>query len=615
MKRKKQLLSWILSFLMVFSIMPMMSISAFAYDIADGDTYNVTVYPGEVIRDINDYIHGIRIWYYSNDDDYMDNPAKEFNESDASTGHTIASPQEANLVVPDGYVFDNYNMVFATSSGGEITQVHLIAQWKKVHKITYDMTNITVSDIDVDGEEYDIGGETYVTSGASVTITIAAEEGYRLPDTIGVEMGETELEDSNYEYNQATGEIGIDNVTGDVEITAAGVKLPSATIDVSNVTKTSAALSSDIILGDEDIIDQGFEWKKNDGGSYVQIPGALSNEILTANLTDLSENTSYTVRAFIETESGIYYGNEIVFKTNNQIPSVTTNVTNVTKTSAVLSGTVNKGSEEIVDQGFEWKKTDGGTYVQQSGTLKNGTLTVTLTGLTKNTRYIVRPFVVTETNTYYGAENTFRTKKSTSSGSSSSSSSSSSNGSGSDTKSDISIVEPTEEAIIKALKTPGNKKIQVNIDSNPNLLLSKAIIDALTVNKDKTLIVVSSNVSTSISINENNEMKFTRNGSILAGFASVFNSEYYLNYNGIVQKGWILFPGERWYYLDKETGIRGQGWINDNGNWYYLNPLGIMQTGWINDSGVWYYLNKSGKMLANTTIDGYVLGSSGAWIA
>ena len=30
MERKKQLLSWILSFLMVFSIMPMMSISAFA---------------------------------------------------------------------------------------------------------------------------------------------------------------------------------------------------------------------------------------------------------------------------------------------------------------------------------------------------------------------------------------------------------------------------------------------------------------------------------------------------------------------------------------------------------------------------------------------------------
>ena len=40
-----------------------------------------------------------------------------------------------------------------------------------------------------------------------------------------------------------------------------------------------------------------------------------------------------------------------------------------------------------------------------------------------------------------------------------------------------------------------------------------------------------------------------------------------------------------------------------------------MQTGWINDSGVWYYLDKSGKMLANTTIDGYVLGGSGAWIA
>ena len=53
MKRKKQLLSWILSFLMVFSIMPMMSISAFAqtYDnnIAESDTLN----PRDIIKNNN----------------------------------------------------------------------------------------------------------------------------------------------------------------------------------------------------------------------------------------------------------------------------------------------------------------------------------------------------------------------------------------------------------------------------------------------------------------------------------------------------------------------------------------------------------------------------------
>ena len=39
-----------------------------------------------------------------------------------------------------------------------------------------------------------------------------------------------------------------------------------------------------------------------------------------------------------------------------------------------------------------------------------------------------------------------------------------------------------------------------------------------------------------------------------------------------------------------------------------------MQRGWLNDSGTWYYLSKSGAMLANTIIDGYVLGASGAWL-
>ena len=56
------------------------------------------------------------------------------------------------------------------------------------------------------------------------------------------------------------------------------------------------------------------------------------------------------------------------------------------------------------------------------------------------------------------------------------------------------------------------------------------------------------------------------------------------------------------------------GWINVNGTWYYTNASGAMQTGWINDNGTWYYCNASGAMLANTTVDGYVLGANGAWV-
>jgi len=72
--------------------------------------------------------------------------------------------------------------------------------------------------------------------------------------------------------------------------------------------------------------------------------------------------------------------------------------------------------------------------------------------------------------------------------------------------------------------------------------------------------------------------------------------------------------GGVWYYL-KADGVMATGWVNDNGTWYFLASSGAMKTGWVNDNGTWYYLNASGAMLANTTVDGYVLGASGAWLA
>jgi len=81
---------------------------------------------------------------------------------------------------------------------------------------------------------------------------------------------------------------------------------------------------------------------------------------------------------------------------------------------------------------------------------------------------------------------------------------------------------------------------------------------------------------------------------------------------------WIIDKGY-WYYL-KADGVMATGWLQDpnGGAWYYLNPSsGAMLTGWLKDpnSGLWYYLNPlTGAMLSNTTVDGYQLGGSGAWI-
>ncbi|WP_315072923.1 N-acetylmuramoyl-L-alanine amidase family protein [uncultured Clostridium sp.] len=99
---------------------------------------------------------------------------------------------------------------------------------------------------------------------------------------------------------------------------------------------------------------------------------------------------------------------------------------------------------------------------------------------------------------------------------------------------------------------------------------------------------------------------------LVNNWANVGGVWYYLKADGVMATGWAQVGGT-WYYLNA-SGAMQTGWVNDNGTWYYLQSSGAMATGWVNDNGTWYYLNASGAMLANTTVDGYVLGASGAWI-
>jgi len=55
------------------------------------------------------------------------------------------------------------------------------------------------------------------------------------------------------------------------------------------------------------------------------------------------------------------------------------------------------------------------------------------------------------------------------------------------------------------------------------------------------------------------------------------------------------------------------GWEKVDDQWYYNDANGIMKTGWIQDSGNWYFLNNDGAMAHDTTVGGYYLGSNGAW--
>ncbi|WP_223592225.1 M14 family zinc carboxypeptidase [Neobacillus bataviensis] len=122
-------------------------------------------------------------------------------------------------------------------------------------------------------------------------------------------------------------------------------------------------------------------------------------------------------------------------------------------------------------------------------------------------------------------------------------------------------------------------------------------------------------------------------GAMQTGWIKEQNIWYYLDETGVMQTGWLLYQNQ-WYFLNK-NGAMATGWVLVNNQWYYLKPDGAMQTGWLYYQNNWYYLKASGAMAngwlivddgwyyfysngimaKNTTVQGYTLGSNGAWVA
>ena len=137
---------------------------------------------------------------------------------------------------------------------------------------------------------------------------------------------------------------------------------------------------------------------------------------------------------------------------------------------------------------------------------------------------------------------------------------------------------------------------------------------------DEVYSIVSSKESTtdkdnnnSDSNNNSNADNNNNNTTTLKGW--VFGQDakwYYYKEDGTKAVGWYK-DGATWYYLNANGDMK-TGWLYSNGAWYYLKESGAMAIGWINDGGTWYYLNASGAMLSNTTVNGYKLGPTGAWI-
>ncbi|MBE0666844.1 MAG: fibrobacter succinogenes major paralogous domain-containing protein, partial [Bacteroidales bacterium] len=136
--------------------------------------------------------------------------------------------------------------------------------------------------------------------------------------------------------------------------------------------------------------------------------------IFASNITGLTPNTMYFLRAYAVNEAGVAYGNEIVITTDAAAPELTTaDVTEITMTTAISCGNITyDGDATILERGICWSTTpepDISDSFVVNGT-GAGIFSSNMTGLAPGTRYYVRAYAKNRAGIAYGDEISFNTQ-------------------------------------------------------------------------------------------------------------------------------------------------------------------------------------------------------------
>jgi hypothetical protein len=190
------------------------------------------------------------------------------------------------------------------------------------------------------------------------------------------------------------------------------------TIQVTDVTPTSARIEGNVTdSGGADVIERGVCWGTNENptisGNHVSSGTGTGSFVV--DITGLTENTTYYVRAYATNSVGPAYGDAINFTTslNPTVPTVITNdVSNITTTTATCGGNVTySGNGTVTARGVCWSTSQDPTISDSHTTNGTGTGTFgsSITGLTQNTTYYVRAYATNEAGTAYGENKEFKT--------------------------------------------------------------------------------------------------------------------------------------------------------------------------------------------------------------
>ena len=190
------------------------------------------------------------------------------------------------------------------------------------------------------------------------------------------------------------------------------------TVSVSEVTETTAVTGGNVTSdGGGEVSARGVCWSTSQEptveGSHTT-DGTGVGEFVS-NLTDLTDNTTYYVRAYATNEQGTSYGEQMSFTTVKHIdvPEVATvEPAEITSTSAVTGGNViSDGGAEVTAKGVCWSTSQNPTISDSFSTdgIGLGEYISIINGLTINTTYYVRAYATNAAGTAYGEEFSFTT--------------------------------------------------------------------------------------------------------------------------------------------------------------------------------------------------------------
>ena len=202
------------------------------------------------------------------------------------------------------------------------------------------------------------------------------------------------------------------------DVTFTTLIVPTVTTQaVTNIGTTTATGNGNVTaLGIPNPTQHGVVWgtaaNPTTANSKTTNGAVSATGAFTSNITGLTPNTLYHVRAYATNTAGTAYGEDVTF-TTLLAPTVTTQaVTDITTTTATGNGNITVlGTSDPTEHGVVWgtllnptiadsKTTDGSVSA-------TGAFTSNITGLTPGTLYHVRAYATNVAGTSYGADVTF----------------------------------------------------------------------------------------------------------------------------------------------------------------------------------------------------------------